>query len=834
MRSRWQILSLAIVLAAAALSVQPAQAQATHTALSELTPDEASRPAELWTLEQVEEKGWTPYDCFGSTPLAPMGRRWPANDGPPNTGTCVTYSFMADGLTMETALPLEGPSAWFSLMPIGSSAAVTAATATWAAAADIHFTLITDGGGPFNTGGPGGLNGNLRVAAGAIPTPNVLAHAYFPPPNGTSAAGDTHFDYAWAWSTGPIALGPPFDIETVALHELGHALGLSHAGTFPGDIMFPTYSGLQRTLSAGDIAFMTSIYGPAGHPSHCLGACCNGPRACADLSQGDCANQGWTWRGLGTRCPTQNTATANHSGVTVVHWTDPAVNCLTSPLPLSGQSGCETLASFEPGAVGDVGEGGEDAECNAEAGEGAPCNCCEQEIGDPGCVDCPDCEQTVCGMDDFCCFVSWDFQCNILAQDVCTCCPGQDPGVCEADNGGCNPAVKIDSWMSSEDDTTLTCHQFGLHPSSPPIPADFFEPGSDPFQGEVCLIGEPVGPTLFGEYGEADTLILRSADPFDRCELPSADVRTVDIEIVELNLRSIQPIEVMVAGQPTFWDVVVDLSQFVDPPPGQLTATKEHCNGGTYNSALNVQPRFTFVKGGGPGVPPGTTQILDTGLEGMPFVQLFQEENPPWSNDLDPYLNLASGGPRCTGFHPGVEDPVQSNSCDCNTNGARDKCDIESGSSPDCNANGIPDECDPDSDGDGIPDGCDTCPDHPGTGSECAGTPGEVVQILVAKTGPPGVMDVIWGVPACSSADHNLYFGPLGAVSSYGYSGQACGVGSLTQHGPFNPGLGSFFFVVTGTDGMGFEGSYGTDSSSVERPTSPACVMTQDLSLRCD
>ncbi|MFQ5490650.1 MAG: IPTL-CTERM sorting domain-containing protein, partial [Phycisphaerae bacterium] len=465
------------------------------------------------------------------------------------------------------------------------------------------------------------LRGNIRIGSGTI-SPFVLAHGYYPPPNGVSAAGDVHFDDGFAWVTSGAAPGPPYDVETVSLHELGHALGLDHVGTVPGDVMFPSYTGIKTTPAAGDIAFMVSIYGAAlpGHVAQCAGACCFSKTVCGDRTQTDCTNQGGTWRGAGTKCPTQNVRSAQHASGPVVHWVDPAMDCFTLNL----------------------------------------------RRGIPG-------------------------------------------------TGGCIPGVLIDAWMSSDEPTQQTVHTFGAFPESPPIPADFFEPGSEPFVGDVILHGQPIGPTQFGDYGEADTLILRSADPFDRCELPSPNQRTVDIEIVALNLQSIGPINVQVFGQPTQWDVAVDLSS-VQPPPGQMVVTKEHCNGGTYNSILPVQPRFTFTKLGGPGIPPGSVAVLDTGFEGTPPIQLQQTTNPPWTHDLDPNLTLFASGPGCSGFHPGIEDPAGNPSCDCNTNGIRDDCDIASGFSPDCNANGIPDECDPDADGDGIPDDCDNCRDHPNPG----------------------------------------------------------------------------------------------------------------------
>lgn len=91
--------------------------------------------------------------------------------------------------------------------------------------------------------------------------------------------------------------------------------------------------------------------------------------------------------------------------------------------------------------------------------------------------------------------------------------------------------------------------------------------------------------------------------------------------------------------------------------------------------------------------------------------------------------------------------------------------------------------------------------------------------------------------PACASADHTIVFGALEQVGVYGYSGQVCGVGNSGSISNFDPGDGSFFFLVVGNDGDSVEGSYGTDSGLRERPEyqlDPGCALVQDLALRCD
>jgi Matrixin/Putative peptidoglycan binding domain len=87
---------------------------------------------------------------------------------------------------------------------------------------------------------------------------NTLAHGFFPPPNGGAIAGDLHFDDAEMWTTNDPPTG--FDFLTVAIHEVGHTLGLEHSAD-PTAVMFAFYSGLRRTLRTDDINGIRAIYG---------------------------------------------------------------------------------------------------------------------------------------------------------------------------------------------------------------------------------------------------------------------------------------------------------------------------------------------------------------------------------------------------------------------------------------------------------------------------------------------------------------------------------------------------------------------------------------------
>ncbi|KAL5569516.1 hypothetical protein UlMin_026091 [Ulmus minor] len=83
----------------------------------------------------------------------------------------------------------------------------------------------------------------------------TLAHAFAP------TNGRLHFDAKENWSENPGQ--NQVDLESVAVHEIGHVLGLDHEPSIPDAIMYPSfnYGITKRNLHADDIQGIRALYG---------------------------------------------------------------------------------------------------------------------------------------------------------------------------------------------------------------------------------------------------------------------------------------------------------------------------------------------------------------------------------------------------------------------------------------------------------------------------------------------------------------------------------------------------------------------------------------------
>jgi hypothetical protein len=137
------------------------------------------------------------------------------------------------------------------------------------------------------------------------------------------------------------------------------------------------------------------------------------------------------------------------------------------------------------------------------------------------------------------------------------------------------------------------------------IPAGFFTPDSQPFEGFVNFGGEPINVFQGHDVGNADTVVHRTAEA-----VPGENGTTGEaapVELQQLSLVGIAPIEVVTSQSTQRWDVHATLSP-VRASAGFIRLRQTEANGGTLDSQVTVYPRFTFRR-----LSDGATKVLDVG-----------------------------------------------------------------------------------------------------------------------------------------------------------------------------------------------------------------------------
>ncbi len=114
------------------------------------------------------------------------------------------------------------------------------------------------------------LNDSLDITFASIDgAGGVLARAYLPDDvNSSRIAGDIRFDSSETWEIGNSLGRQAYDLVYVAVHEIGHALGLDHIDV-AGSVLSNTVSTNQQFVSLAqiDVDSMLSLYAPAEQAS---------------------------------------------------------------------------------------------------------------------------------------------------------------------------------------------------------------------------------------------------------------------------------------------------------------------------------------------------------------------------------------------------------------------------------------------------------------------------------------------------------------------------------------------------------------------------------------
>ncbi len=168
--------------------------------------------------------------------------------------------------------------------------------------------------------------------------------------------------------------------------------------------------------------------------------------------------------------------------------------------------------------------------------------------------------------------------------------------------------------------------------TSVPLPADFFGPGSDPFDGIIAMEGSPLATLPPDTLGPTDVIIQR-LEPAALDDPASSD--TIPIQLVALSLRSTEPITVTYYGgqNPEDWLVEICLSGVLPPPLGSMSIFRYCDSGGSFDVDIHdLALKATFNRVNPPG---GSPIVIDPYRVDYRFIR-----NGRWSTFVPPPFSV--------------------------------------------------------------------------------------------------------------------------------------------------------------------------------------------------